>query len=479
MTGSYLSRAICLTLLLLSLAGAKQALPDTIPKIDLSEPNPHGLESLPGIDDEEVGLLLKVAGPGPGDLEERLAATGISPDRLRIWAPYLGVEQATIGPVTGKIRASVGQKHRRPFRSRLRATHETRRVMSELVLEEVVSSSSSPADAIKEGRFVARIARSAAIWAGSLTAGIQGGNPWDDPLQRPGTASALPQRLRVRSSRSAHGVVGFAGPCGAALWHRKREGEGVLLSFTHDEHAVCYGTRPGKGSGVGGSFPLGGAIVNGLFHRPSRASDVLSIGVRATEEPSFATLSWAMRPRDSSAGARLDCGATRRVGRLSARASIACISSGADNRASSRGNVRLSWNDRSNRASLQGAWDHRRLSFSSRLDRPMTASLKLRLQLKGKVSKREVPLLFQVRSSRDSGSSRVELGLLGRTDPDLSWPGLGVRDYRGRSAALCRLDIAREDLTVRVEVLTALRFARGLRYEGVSWRLTFEQRGGS
>ncbi|MFB3907078.1 MAG: hypothetical protein ACE15D_01645 [Candidatus Eisenbacteria bacterium] len=307
---------------------------ETAPRIDLLDPDPAEVARLPGILPQEIEAILSIAGPGPGDLKERLDRTGIPRERLLQWLPCFDLPDESAGG-RGSARLSL----LRPAGSRARIASRTvvaaGRVRAEIASEGSGGRSSRLTHAaIEMAADPLAIARGVRPpWrarAGTVRLGVRGGDPWADPL-----ASASPRVLCApsgvfREDRAVAGAAFSLPGLLAGLWREEGEGGGTpgfLLLRERGRGTVLWaGMRPGRGAGGGIGFAPAGLHVSARLERPSGCPPIASFCFQDRQQRIDAGAALSLGRRRDGAAARADLRLDRSLAGLRARLAATVLS---------------------------------------------------------------------------------------------------------------------------------------------------------
>lgn|GEM_PF-5418702 len=363
-----------------ALAPARIARADPL-VIDLSDSDPSGIESLPGILESEAAALALVAGPGRGDLEERLAATGIPRERLRDWAPYLGLPGPAHGADSWMVHAVARGSASAAFASQVRARID-RGDLCGACTYDYRSASAHPSFA----GWVEQSTRFARLTAGAIGCGVWGGDPWEDPLAHrgPRSTTVLAPELDARERVGARGFLIERDGAGATIWRDPADGRGIAVSNGGAAGTMIAGgfcERGGWGSAI--RLSAGRSLLRCEIHVPRGLPPALVIETAARQRSrGRVRMVWSLGSREDGLQARAEGTASGRVAALRWSASASVLAPVRRGRPASQGGIVASRAIGGFFASASTSWN-RRASGSARIERSFPQSNGTILQFAG------------------------------------------------------------------------------------------------
>jgi hypothetical protein len=276
-------------------------------RIDLGVTDPAGLDLLPGISEGEVAAIAAIAGPGSGDLGERLSETGLPRERLCRWAPYMVVPESWDLAQSWVVRSSVRGTGREALESAARISVGAGAVRGSCRMREMPER----VDLIG---WISTVTPAWEVTAGSIASGFAGGEPWGDPIARQGSRSTgIPAvALRAVETTGSHGIVLDRPEVGGVgVWREKTDGTGIaVIAERASGLGITAGWAERTGEGASIRMRAGKAIIRCAAHLPRAVppSLVLDASMKA-EAPGRIRLAWSLRPRADGLQGRVD-GAT-------------------------------------------------------------------------------------------------------------------------------------------------------------------------
>jgi hypothetical protein len=338
---------------------AAPALASVFP-VDLCESDPAGIEDLPGITEDEARALWEAAGPGPEDLAQRLASTGIDNDRLIEWAPYLSAGSTGAawdirgsaegeGDAVGTVRQSI-----RVFSGRCRLEAAWKR------------SRRSPLGQ-EHAWFSYEAGRRTEIAAGALTARWTGPDPWEDPLARGRAVYGDDSDCVPAGGTGARGLSLRAPGLHCMGWTDAGAGRGWMGRVGGRRFWAWGATLSERGAGGGVGFALGPASVTCAAHAPSGSGRFLRVGIRAGR--TTLALAAPIGGDPGSGTARLDLRSSFVAGRFTTRARGCFLQRSVPFSSRRSGTIVFERAGAPTRVALTGAWTGGGDRFSCRMER--------------------------------------------------------------------------------------------------------------
>ncbi len=441
-------------------------------RVDFSEPDPAGLDELPGILSWEIERLREAAGPGEASLEDRLAATGISRDRLAGWLPYITLPERRPMSSRWAARTVAHGRHEGP------AAAATRIRLDQAKASARIAWAGDPANGGRSDP-IARIALRASdrvtLHAGTMAAGLHGPEAWKDPIT-PGNATVTTiGRPAFREKPGVRGGGVETGPLTLGIWSDRRASGGLVLTGNIDPVRVWYAAKDADGRGGGIALARAGKDWTIAWSDPEARPPALRVSIQTNGGGGGIAAAWSAAARKDR---RLGAFAARRAGRSGwLRWSLRTEAIVAERIGDARERVDLEVRGRGSRRS----WECRfvRAAGSSTWEigaDPLPADrIELRLEHRGKSSARGISSFWALRLAGDGvAAARLEGALLLRSDPTFAWPDPGA----GLSGvAAVRLGVAAVGPRLRGRALLVVtRGDRSARWP-VGWRIEIERSG--
>ncbi len=315
-------------------AAAKEAL-----RIDLGDSDPVGLDLLPGISGEEAEAIAGVAGPGSWDLDKRLSETGLPPDRLREWAPYLALPCSPDYAERWVVSSTTRWDEERGIDSRMRVSIRNGHAQGSVQVRGMPGRA-DPTASIEIRTQVCEMV------AGSIAGGIGGGDSWIDPIAVRGSRSTAIPATALRSGErlGARGIVVDRPAIGGlAIW-RGPAGVGGFAAAIDPPGGieVTGGGTARAGEGLGVRFAVGETTFRSIvrFGRGIPPALVLDGAVRGRCRGRF-RIAWSLGPREDGLQGRVEGAATGRLRSLLWTATASVLGPGRPGRSSILGDFDL------------------------------------------------------------------------------------------------------------------------------------------
>jgi hypothetical protein len=334
--------------------------------VDLSEPDPAGLDDLPGITDEEARLLREASGPSPEDLGRRLASTRLGTDRLVEWAPYL-----TVGPTdtSWDVDAVAGGEADVVGTVRQRIRIATNGCRLEAAWKRTARSPLGQEHAwiTCPGRMRSEIS------AGAISGLWTGPAPWEDPVARGRLVSGDDSDCVPVGRAGARGLSVRAPRLHLMGWTDRDDGRGWMGRLGGTRHWIWAAMSPGRGSGGGLGFALASAGVTFATHFPQDRGRFLRIGVHARAGSTALVLAVPIDGDRGSGLARIDARSRIGAGPFTVRAEGGCTQGAGRIPVRRNGTIAIARSAPFSRVTLTGAWTGDGGRLSCRMERQFAA----------------------------------------------------------------------------------------------------------
>ncbi len=412
--------------------GASGAAPHC--RIYLGDEDPAGLDELPGILETELAALRDVSGTGSPSLGERLESTGIARERLRAWAPYLEVGESDAGRgAAAHVTAEAGGRRGRLDRSRTALAMHAGPILVDGVTRSRFRSSADGGGNLREARVRIEATSSVRISVGSLAPAIPGGQPWEDPLRRPGFVPGCPAPATVRSRASARGLVWQGPHLLLGGWSGRRAGRGGLAWISSRGAEAWVGFEKDQGGGGGIRSAIQGARLAASVHGPRASSPVLRVAAEDRERALSLAAAYPLGARSAGRACRIDGALSRAAGgwKLNARGTGFAVAVPGSGFGSSGLEVGAGRTAGPLRILTEYLW--RAGGSRSRLLVEAIGDNGSLLRTEGRMQWRdhEVAAALSISASRSGRGKRLEADLCGILGPEISgtdrsaWPSLG------------------------------------------------------